>query len=169
MASWKPVDIDYDEIEEEDDKWDDDVVNNLQKRFEGLRQFNRTSNRSYNEKIVDTTTNAKKVLERDIIELVANQMYHKLTIYFNNTRKILAIQKGKPIAKPIRNYDSLVLEDNGEISFISDDAIIDLGNSNMNGKLKPHSYVSRLGVATLKSMGFTNITMKMYGLTEINM
>ena len=28
----------------------------------------------------------------------------------------------------------------------------------MNGKLKPPSYVSRLGVATLKSMGFTNIT-----------
>ena len=94
MASWKPVDIDYDEIGEDDDKWDDDVVNNLQKRFEGLRQFNRTSNRSYNEKIVDMTTNAKKVLERDIIELVPNQMYHKLTIYFNNTGKRLAIHKG---------------------------------------------------------------------------
>ena len=156
MASWKPVDIDYDEIGEEDYKWDDDVVNDLQERFEGLREFNRTSNRSYDEKVVDKTMTAKETLKHDIIELVANQIYDKLTIYFNDTRKRLGIQKGKPIAKPIRNYDSFIVEDDGEMSFISDDAIIDLGN--INGKLKPSSYVSRLGVATLKSMGFTNIT-----------
>ena len=156
MASWKPVDIDYDEIGEEDYKWDDDVVNDLQERFERLREFNRTSNRSYDEKVVDKTMTAKETLKCDIIELVANQIYDKLTIYFNDTRKRLGIQKGKPIAKPIRNYDSFIVEEDGEMSFISDDAIIDLGN--INGQLKPSSYVSRLGVATLKSMGFTNIT-----------
>ena len=60
------------------------------------------------------------------------------------------------MAKPIRNYDLSVLEDDGEISFTSNDAIIDLGN--INGKLKSPSYIHTLGVATLKLMGFTNIT-----------
>ena len=37
MASWEPVNadpIDHDEI---DDKWDDDVMNDLEKRFEELK------------------------------------------------------------------------------------------------------------------------------------
>ena len=66
------------------------------------------------------------------------------------------MQKGKPIAEPIRNYSDFVLEDDGEISFISDGAIVDLGN--INGKLNSTSYIRSLGVATLKSMGFRNIT-----------
>ena len=74
------------------------------------------------------------ITRNDIEELVANQIYDKLTILLNDTRKRLGIQKGKPIAEPIRNYNRFVLEDNGEISFSSDDAIIDLGN--INGKLK---------------------------------
>ena len=45
MASWEPVDIypiDRDEIAEEDDKWDDDLMTDMEKRFEELRQFNKT-------------------------------------------------------------------------------------------------------------------------------
>ena len=40
MASSKPSDIDptdCDEIEEEDDKWDDNSMNELERKFEELR------------------------------------------------------------------------------------------------------------------------------------
>ena len=149
---WKPVDIDYDEIGEEDEKWDDDMVKDLEIKNSKLREFNRT----YGNKSIDMTMTDQEKLKHDIIELVPNQIYDKLTIYFNDTRKRLGIQKGKPMPEPIRNYYSFDLEDDGEISFVSDDAIFDLGN--INGILKPPSYICRLGVATLKSMGFTNIT-----------
>ena len=36
MTSLEPVDIDLDEMADGDDKWDVDVVNDLQKRFEEL-------------------------------------------------------------------------------------------------------------------------------------
>ena len=41
MDSWELVDIDSDEIADEDDKWDDDVMNDLEGRLEEPRQFNR--------------------------------------------------------------------------------------------------------------------------------
>ena len=44
MISWEPVDIDHNEIADEDEKWDDDVMNDLEKRFEELRQYNRNFN-----------------------------------------------------------------------------------------------------------------------------
>ena len=40
MASWEPVDIDpfdRDEIGEEDDKWGDDLMNDLRNRLDELR------------------------------------------------------------------------------------------------------------------------------------
>ena len=40
------------------------------------------------------------------MELVANEMYDKLTILLNNTRKKIGIQKGRPI-DPLRKYDNL--------------------------------------------------------------
>ena len=40
MASWEPVDIDRDKIADEDDKWDDDLMSDLERRFNKLRQFN---------------------------------------------------------------------------------------------------------------------------------
>ena len=38
MTSWEPVDIDRDEISDEDVKWNDDVMKDLESRFEVLRQ-----------------------------------------------------------------------------------------------------------------------------------
>ena len=43
MATSEPVDIDIadrDGLGEEDDNWDDHAMNNLQNRYEELRQFN---------------------------------------------------------------------------------------------------------------------------------
>ena len=44
MATWDPEDIDLtdrDGLGDEDDKWDEHVMNDLQKRYEELRQFNK--------------------------------------------------------------------------------------------------------------------------------
>ena len=43
MASWKPVDISI-VMKDEDVKWDDDVVKDLEIRFNKLREFNETLN-----------------------------------------------------------------------------------------------------------------------------
>ena len=43
MSSWEPVDIERDEISDEDVKWDDDVMKDLESRFEELRQYNKES------------------------------------------------------------------------------------------------------------------------------
>ena len=43
MASWEQVDIDptdHDETEEDNDKWGDDLMNDLERRFNKLIQFN---------------------------------------------------------------------------------------------------------------------------------
>ena len=44
MATWEPVDIDRDDMGEEYDMWDDDVIKNLEVRFNRLREFNETLN-----------------------------------------------------------------------------------------------------------------------------
>ena len=107
MASWQPLDVsqfDCDDIKDVHNEWDDDMVKDLEIRNSKLREFNRT----YSNKSIDTITTDKETLKRDIIESVANQIYDKLTIYFNDTRKRLGIQKGKPIAEPIKNYDLFI-------------------------------------------------------------
>ena len=43
MATWEPEDIDIadrDGLGEEDDNWDEHAMNDLQNRYEELRQFN---------------------------------------------------------------------------------------------------------------------------------
>ena len=87
MATWEPDEIDYDKIGDEDYKWDDDVVKDLELRFNKLRKFNETLNESTDEETIEITEKAKDALKRDTIELVANQIYDKLTIFFNNDRK----------------------------------------------------------------------------------
>ena len=88
MATWEPIDIthlDHDDIE--DDKWDVDVVNDLEVRFNKLRGFDETLNESTDEDTIEMTEQAKNALKRDTIELVANQIYNRLTIFFNNDKK----------------------------------------------------------------------------------
>ena len=43
MATWEP-DIDYDKIGEEDENWDDDVIKDLEVRFNTLREYDETLN-----------------------------------------------------------------------------------------------------------------------------
>ena len=102
------------------------------------------------------TEKAKDAFKRGTIELIANQIYHRLTISFDNTRKRLGINKGEPIVKPIRNYDNFKLSDDGEITYIHKRMVIDLGN--INEGLRIPWEICRIGVKKLKLMGFLNIT-----------
>ena len=131
-------------------------MNDLEIRFNKLRQFNRTLYGSHDDDLIDITTKNKDALKRDTIELVANQIYDKLTISFNHTGKRLGIQKGIPIAEPIRKYDNFDLEDDGELSYISKRTVIDLGN--INERLMSPWEIRKLGISKLRSMGFTSIT-----------
>ena len=101
MVSFEPVDADYDKIGDEDYKWDDDVIKDLELRFNKLREFDETLNESTDEDTIEMTEKTKNVLKRGTIELAANQI---TIIFFNNNRKRFGIQGGKPIIDPIREY-----------------------------------------------------------------
>ena len=57
-------------------------------------------------------------------------MYDKITTLFNERRKRLSIKGGDKIVKPIRNYDSFDLDDNGNLTFTYKNEVIDFGNFN---------------------------------------
>ena len=76
-----------------------------------------------------------------ILELVANQMYDKLTILFNNTRKRLSILEGEATLEPLRRYDNFKLADDGALTYIYKRRVIDLGN--IDERLKPPSEIRK--------------------------
>ena len=157
MASWEPEGVDIaDRDDIEDDSWDENAMNDLQKRYEELRQFNIKYNKSHDEDTREETLIYIDSTRHDIEELVANQIYDKLTTMFNNNRKRLGIQKGKPVLDPIRKYDNFKLADDGSLMFVYKKTVIDLGN--INERIKPPSELRRLGVKKLKLMGFMNVT-----------
>ena len=158
MATWEPdIDpFDHDEIEEEDYKWNDDVIKDLELRFNKLRAFNETLNESTDVDTIEITEKSINVLKRDTIELAANQIYDKLTILFNNDRKRFGIQGGKPIIEPMRAYEKFKLTKNGKLSYKYKRTVIDFGN--INDRLKAPWEIRKLGVTKLRLMGFTSIT-----------
>ena len=156
MASWEPVDIDRDDMGDEDYKWDDDVIKDLELRFNKLREYNETLNESTDEATIEMTEKTKDALKRDTIELVANQIYDKLTNFFNNDRKRFGIQGGEPIIEPIREYQNFKLTKNGKLSYKYNRTVIDFGN--INNRLKAPWEIRKLGVAKLRLMGFRTIT-----------
>ena len=156
MASWEPVDIDYDKIGEEDDNWDDDVIKDLEVRFNKLREYNETLNESTDEATIEMTEKVKDALKRDTIELVANQIYDRLTNFFNKDRKRFGIQGGEPIIEPIKEYQNFKLTKNGKLSYKYKRTVIDFGN--INNRLKAPWEIRKLGVNKLRLMGFRNLT-----------
>ena len=125
MVSFEPVDIDYDKIGDEDYKWDDDVIKDLELRFNKLREFDETLNESTDEDTIEMTIKTKDPLKNDTIELAANQIYNRLTIFFNNDRKRFGIQGGKPIIEPIREYRNFKLTKNGKLSYVYKKTVIE--------------------------------------------
>ena len=157
MASWEPEGIDIaDRDDIEDDSWDENAMNDLQKRYEELRQFNIKYNKSPDKDTREETSIYIDSTRNDIEELVANQIYDKLTFLFNRSRKRLGIQKGEPIVDPIRKYDNFKLADDGSLTFVYKRTVIDLGN--INERLKAPWEIRKIGVKKLKLMGFMNVT-----------
>ena len=155
MVSFEPVDTDHDKIGDEDYKWDDDVVKDLELRFNKLREFDETLNESTDEDNIEMTIKTKDVLKHDTIELAANQIYDRLTIFFNNDRKRFGIQGGKPIIDPIREYRNFKLTKNGKLSYMYKKTVIDFGN--VNNRLKAPWEIRKLGVAKLRLIGFRDL------------
>ena len=122
-------------------------MNNLEKRFEELRQYNRKFNEIRDESTREEASIHVDATRNDIEELVANEIYDKLTILFNNTRKRLGIRNVEPI-DPIRRYDSFKLADDGELTYVNKRTVIDLGN--INERMKSPSKIRKLGVTKLR-------------------
>ena len=152
MATWEPVDIDYDKIRDEDYKWDDDVIKDLEVRFKKLRGLNGTLNESTDGNTIGMTEKTKDALKRGTIELVANQIYDRLTIFFNKDRKRFRIQGGKPIIEPMREYRNFKLTMNGKLFYKYKRTVIDLGN--IDEGLKAPWEIRKLGVNKLRFNGF---------------
>ena len=157
MATWEPEGIDIaDRDDIEDDSWDENAMNDLQKRYEELRQFNIKYNKSRDKTTREETSIYIDSTRNDIEELVANQIYDKLTTMFNKSRERLGINNGTPIEEPTIRYNSFKLADDGSLTFVYKRIVIDLGN--INERIKSPSELRRLSVAKLKAMGFTDIT-----------
>ena len=156
MVSFEPVDTDYDKIGDKDYKWDDDVIKELELRFNKRREFDETLNESTGENTIEMTEKTKNALKRDTIELVANQIYDRLTIFFNNDGKRFGIQGGKPIIDPIREYRNFKLTKNGKLSYVYKKTVINFGN--INNRLKAPWEIRKLGVTKLRLIGFRDIT-----------
>ena len=158
MATWEPdIDpFDHGEIGEEDYRWDDTFTNKLETRLNKLRQFNKTLDESRDETLIDITMKTKNALKNDTIELIANEIYDKLTKLFNDRRKRLGIKGGTPIVDPIRDYSKFKLNNDGTLSYKYKTTVIYLGN--IDKGLKSFTEMSKLGVNRLRTMGFTNIT-----------
>ena len=159
MATWEPEGIDMadrDGLGEEDDNWDERAMNDLQNRYEELRQFNIKYNKSRDEATREETLTFIDATRNDIEELVANQIYDKLTIMFNKARQRLGINNGTPIEEPTIKYDSFKLADDGSVTFKYKRTVIDLGN--INKRIKSPSELRKLGVSKLRLIGFRDIT-----------
>ena len=158
MASWEPdVDpFDRGEIGEEDYRWDDTFIHNLETRLNKLRQFNKDLDESTDVKTMEITYKTKDALKRDTIELIANEIYDKLTKLFNDRRKRIDIKGGIPINEPIRDYSKFKLKNDGTLSYKYKRTVINPGN--IDKGLKSLSEISKLGVNRLRLMGFTSIT-----------
>ena len=95
-------------------------------------------------------------MKHGTIELTADQIYNRFTIFFNNDRKRFGIQGGKPIIEPIREYQNFELSNDGEITYKYKRMVIDLGN--IDEGLKAPWDICRIGVKKLRLMGFRNLT-----------
>ena len=131
-------------------------MTDLEKRFKELRQFNKTLVESRDKNIGDESIILIDALKHETIELVADQIYDKLTILFNERRKRLGIKGGANIVEPIREYDSFDIDDNSNLTFVHKNEVIGLGNIK-EGLLSPSKMIAKLGVNRLRLVGFINI------------
>ena len=110
-------------------------------RYNKQRGFDEALSEFTDEDRIEMTEKDRDKFKRGTIELIANEIYDKLTIR-------------KP--KPIRNYNNFKLADDGELTYVYKKMVIYLGN--INEGLKPPSEIRKLGVTKLKLLAFMTIT-----------
>ena len=93
---------------------------------------------------VNITLEKRKVKE-DMIELVVNQIYDKITKLFNEWRKRLGIKGSANKVEPIRHYDSFDIDDNGNLTFVRKNEVIGLGGID-EGLDSPSKLIKKSGV-----------------------
>ena len=98
----------------------------------------------------------KDKLKKDTIQLVADQIYDKMTRLFNDKRKRSGVKGGANIEEPIRNYDCFDLDDNRNLTFTYKNKVANFWNI-IEGLMTP-SKIRELDVNRLRLMGFRNIT-----------
>ena len=128
----------------------------MELRFNKLREFDETLNESTDENTIEMMVKTKDALKHDTIELAANQIYDRLTTFFNKDRERFGIQGGKPIVDRIREYQNFKLTKNAKLSYKYKRTVIDFGN--INDRLKAPWEIRRLGVTKLRLIGFRNLT-----------
>ena len=84
-------------------------------------------------------------MKKDTVELVVNQIYNRITKLINDRRKISGIKEGANIENPIVNNDSSDLDENGNLTFVRKNEVIDVGNIN-EGLNSPSKMSRKLGV-----------------------
>ena len=67
----------------------------------------------------------------------------------------MGIKGSANIVEPIRDYDSFDIDDNGNLTFVRKNEVIDLGNIN-EGLDSPSKMIKKLDVNRLRLMGFRN-------------
>ena len=127
------------------------------RRFEELRHFISRLETSSHEEYGDIMLERNK-MEEDTIELVANQIYDRITTVINDRRKRLSTKGGANLEEPtVRDYNSFNLDDNGNLNFTYKNKVINLDNINEDLKT-PSAIIKELGVNRLKLLGFRNKT-----------
>ena len=131
-------------------------MDELERRFEQLRYFNSTLETSSLEEFGSITLKKDK-FKKETIEMVSNSICDRITNLINDRRNRLGIKGGAHIEKPTVNYDSFNPDNNGNLTFLSKNKAIYLGNIE-EGIRRPSKIAKELGVNGLKSIGFRNIT-----------
>ena len=108
------------------------------------------------DKDVENITLEKCKVKEDTIELIANQMYDKITMLINERREKYG---GASEVEPIKNYDNFNLDDSGNLTFTYKSKVIKFGNINEH-LYSPSKMIKELSVTRLKLMGFSDISRK---------
>ena len=98
---------------------------------------------------VENITLEKRKVKEDTIELIANQMYDKITMLIN---QMIERYGGANMVEAIRGYDCLNLDDNGYLTFTYENEVKNLGNIN-KGPYSSSRMTKEIGVNRPKLMG----------------
>ena len=69
---------------EVDDEWGNDLMNDLERRFNELKRFNPKLKKSLDKEVENDITHERNRVKEDAIQLVVDEIYNKMIKVFNN-------------------------------------------------------------------------------------